>query len=370
MISGIIIPLMLLLGSCNHQTVEQPVKEESMSQVLPNQYATLFEISRKGNATLFKVFHGSDRKLLSSFYMAEAPDPDLPSSCTFVRRTHHKFITLASTQLAYFIALDALHGLVGINSSRFLFNDQIHTMIDSGRVVRVGKEGAFDVEAILRLQPDIIFVSPFKTGGYDVLRELGIPLIPIAAYEEKSPLARAEWMRFIGAIMQCESTADSLFNAIASRYQTLKNSVAQVNYRPRVLSGKMKSGIWYGLGGRSYFANYCRDAGAEYILDNDQVGSQPMDFESMYAKACDADYWRLLVNYNGTFDYGALIREDERYGDFKAFRTHHVIACNMRHTPFYEETPVRPDILLADYIHAFHPQMLPDYQPVYFKTLD
>ena len=42
----------------------------------------------------------------------------------------------------------------------------------------------------------------------------------------------------------------------------------------------------------------------------------------------------------------------------------------MSRKPFYENMPVQPDVVLADLIHIFHPELLPDdYQPVFYELL-
>lgn len=47
-----------------------------------------------------------------------------------------------------------------------------------------------------------------------------------------------------------------------------------------------------------------------------------------------------------------------------------MIYCNMRERAYYENMPMEPDILLSDFIKVFHPDLLPDYQPVYYHLLD
>jgi len=37
---------------------------------------------------------------------------------------------------------------------------------------------------IMSVNPDVIFISPFKRGGYDAMREVGIPLVPHLGYNE------------------------------------------------------------------------------------------------------------------------------------------------------------------------------------------
>ncbi len=71
---------------------------------------------------------------------------------------------------------------------------------EAGRIIKVGKEGNFNTEVIAKLNPDVIFVSPFKTGGYDVLKNMGIPLVPMGAYAEETPLGRAEWIKMMAGM--------------------------------------------------------------------------------------------------------------------------------------------------------------------------
>ena len=61
---------------------------------------------------------------------------------------------------------------------------------------------------------------------------------------------------------------------------------------------------------------------------------------------------------------------DPRYADFRAFREQGVIYCNMREKPFYESMPMQPEVVLEDLIHAFHPDLLPDYKPTYYERLN
>ena len=80
-------------------------------------------------------------------------------------------------------------------------------------------------------------------------------------------------------------------------------------------------------------------------------------------------YWRIVNSYPGTFSYEALKEQDPRYADFRAFREKGIIYCNMKDTPFYESMPTEPEVVLADLLHIFHPDLLPDHTPVYYARL-
>ncbi|MBP5317634.1 MAG: iron ABC transporter substrate-binding protein, partial [Bacteroidales bacterium] len=99
-------------------------------------------------------------------------------------------------------------------------------------------------------------------------------------------------------------------------------------------------------------------------------GGLNLDFETVYSQTAGAKYWRIVNSFNGDFSYDALKAEDARYADLGAFKSKGVIYCNMSRKPFYENMPVQPDVVLADLIHIFHPELLPeDYEPVFYELL-
>lgn len=281
-----------------------------------------------------------------------------------------KVICMTSLQLSNFIALDACDRVVGITSTRHLFNSEMKHRQETGQTVKIGIEGNFDSEVIMSVAPDVIFISPFKRGGYDALREAGSPMVPHLGYKETTPLGQAEWVKFIGLFTGLEAEANERFQAIEQRYNHLKGLTAQVKRRPVVFSGEIRGGNWYAVGGKSFLAELFRDAGADYFLKDDpRSGGVTLDFETVYSQAESADYWRIVNSYEGTFSYDALRGLDSRYADFRAFRDKGVIYCNMREKPFYESMPMQPEVVLADLIHVFHPDLLPDHQPAFYALL-
>ena len=91
----------------------------------------------------------------------------------------------------------------------------------------------------------------------------------------------------------------------------------------------------------------------------------------MYALAANADYWRILNSYPGDFTYEALKSSEPRNELFKAYKEKKVIYCNMKQTPYYEISPVKPDVLLKDFVAIFHPELVEaDYQPTFYYLLE
>ena len=291
---------------------------------------------------------------------------DLPVVALPVRSA----ICMTSLQLSNFIKLGAMDRVVGITSTRFLFNKDMQRQVDEGLTRRIGIEGNFDNEVIMSINPDLMLISPFKRGGYDAVKDIGIPLVPHLGYKEMTPLGQAEWIKFVGLLLGMEDVANREFDRIEQRYNSLKAMVGEVKYRPVVFSGELRGGVWYAVGGKSFLAQLFHDAGADYFLKDDpRSGGVTLDFETVYNQAESADYWRIANSFAGEYCYEALKAQDERYADFKAFKEKHVVYCNMREKPFYESMPAEPEVVLAALIRVFHPEILPDHEPVYYDIL-
>lgn len=279
-------------------------------------------------------------------------------------------IPMGTEYLSSFVTLKALDKISGITSTHYLRNKKIKRLVKEGKIVRIGYEGSFNQEVIMAAHPDIIFISPFKRGGYDVLKQTGILLVPYLGFKEPTALGQAEWIKFIAMFIGKEKRANTYFRQIVLQYNKVKAIAARATTRPTVFSGENKDGEWYVMGGKSFLARLFRDAGANYIPENDHhSGGYPSDFETMYSLAANADYWRVMNNYPGTFSYKALQAEDSRYIKFKAFRKKHIIYCNIRTSSYHELAPLHPDQLLADFVYAFHPELMKNYHPKFYSIL-
>lgn len=295
---------------------------------------------------------------------------EAPEGYTTVRVPVEHTIVMTMLQLSNFTALDAHDVISGITGTKNLFDKDIRRRVKEGSIQKIGMEGNFDTELIMAASPDVIFISPFKRGGYDAIKEAGIMLVPHMGYKEADPLGQAEWVKFVGMFIGKEQQAAEVFRGIEQRYNDVKALAAKATQRPTVFSGEMHGGNWYAVGGKNYLAQLFRDAGADYIVKDNNTGGVNIEYEQMYAMAANADYWRVLNSFPGDFSYEALRESEPRNELFKAFRDRHVIYCNMKQTPYYELAPVAPDVVLKDLVAIFHPELVePDYQPTFYQLL-
>ena len=353
------------------------VGEADSAKVLSPEYAKGFSVRVLDNGIrLVDVVdpQEDEDRMPVAYHFALVPkemtDAEVPADYTEVRVPIERTIVMTMLQLSNFTALHAHDVVKGITGTKNLFDEYIRERVKTGSIVKIGMEGNFDTELILAAHPEAIFISPFKRGGYDAIKETGITLIPHLGYKELHPLGQAEWLKYVAMFIGKEDEAARVFDGIKERYLSLKAKVDSVDTRPTVFSGEMHGGNWYAVGGKNYLAQLFRDAGASYVIDDDNTGGVNIEFEKMYAKAANADYWRILNSFPGDFSYDALKASEPRNELFKAFREKRIIYCNMKQTPYYELTPVEPDVVLADLVAVFHPELMAaDYQPKFYYLL-
>ena len=336
---------------------------------------SLVEVSVK-YATGFTVRDSADVRFVEvgkkdCFALVHSDDTPVPANYIKVRVPIYNTICMTALQLSNFTVLNAHDVVKGITGTKNLFNQDILQRVKYGQIVKIGMEGNFDTELVLAANPNVIFISPSKRGGYDAIKETGITLVPHLGYKELDPLGQAEWIKFVGMFIGKEKEANEVFAGIEKRYCDLKEAASAVSFRPTVFSGEMHYGNWHAVGGKNYLAQIFRDAGANYVINDDETSGEDLEFEKMYALAANADYWRILNSFPGDFSYEALKASEPRNALFKAFKEKKVIYCNMKQQPYYEITPVQPDVLLKDLVAIFHPELVePDYQPTYYRLLE
>ena len=171
--------LLLFQFSCNYKQENTKVQHENL-KLTDLKHAQKFEIEKSDNSTTLYIQKRGKNEAFDTFHLVNKIS-DIKNPATDIKVPCEKIICLSSTQLTYFFALDDIDDIVAINSSRYLKHKGMNKLLQSGKVKKIGKEGNFSIEMVAALDPDVIFVSPFKAGGYDVLKNLGIPMVPMAA---------------------------------------------------------------------------------------------------------------------------------------------------------------------------------------------
>lgn len=372
LLSAKIVMALLLLTACGGGS--KSASNATPGRELPMQYAENLAIYEHEGYTLVQLRNPwNPNQQLHSYLLVDKNDPlpqTLPAG-TIIRTPLTKLVVYSAVHCSLIEQLGAIEAIAGVCDLNYIKLATIHERHAAGLIKDLGDSMAPNIEQIIDLHPDAVWLSPFEnSGGYGRIEKLKIPLVECADYMESSALGRAEWMRFFGLLLGKAPQAEAEFAGIAARYNELKTLTQEVAHRPTVMSDLKSSSTWYTPGGKSTVAQLYADAGANYLFKEDnRSGSLPVSFEMMFERAQHADYW--IIKYNQAIDktYRELKQDFAPYTGFKAYQERRVYGCNTHRIPFYEESPFRPDRYLEEFIKIFHPTLLPNYSLTYFSNL-
>lgn len=289
-----------------------------------------------------------------------------------------RVVTLAVVHLPHLCELQEYGSLVGHNGIALAYDDEIRRLAADGAIAEVGSgtlsmTTSLKMERIIDLEPEVVFCVANGNREYDnhyKMREAGLSPVVTAEWMEKHPLGRAEWIKFFACFYNREQEANGFFDRITAEYSSLSAMALDLEEKPKVFSGIDYQGTWYAPGGASYVAVLFRDAGADYVLaDDPDAGSVPLDFEAIYEKAHDAEYWLNIGFADNTEELLAL---DPRYENFRAFLSGNVYHYNARvnaagGNDYWQSGIIHPEIVLADLVKILHPELVPDHELYYYR---
>ncbi len=285
-----------------------------------------------------------------------------------------RIVVTSTTHIPSLEMLDESQSLVGFPDLDYISSEKTRRLIAEGRVAEVGQNEAINTEVVLDLEPQLIvgFAMDGTNTTFSNLERAGIPVLYNADWTEKSPLGKAEWIKFFGVLFNKISMADSIFRNIENEYVAAKKIAAEAPSRPTVISGAMYKDIWYMPRGDSWAATFIEDAHGEYLWkDSKGTGGLALNVEAVLEKGQNADFW---IGPGQFTTRESMRHASKAYTQFKAFQAHRVYSYNMKKGPtggsiYFELAPNRPDIVLKDYIKILHPWLLPDHSLYFFEKL-
>lgn len=316
------------------------------------------------NVTFSYILTGNTRNL-----------PDSLRKYTTIQVPVNRVIALSTTHVAMIQQLGRASSIRGISGTRYIYDPVIRQQIQRGEIVDVGYDQGLNLETIVALEPEVVFIYGVEnsmSGISDKLKEMGVQVVYCGEYLENHPLGKAEWIRFFALFYGLEQEADRLFNRIDSSYCSLAQSVQGKSSRPKVLTGLPWKGTWYMAGGKSFAARLIEDAGGDYLWkDNASDEAVPLNLESVFARAMEAEVW---INPGDARTLDQLREFDARFIDLPVLKSGKVYNNDFRTGPsggndYWESGTVHPDRVLADLIGVFHPDLLTDHRHIYYRKL-
>lgn len=370
----------VLAVACKGEKKELPLAESPIIQEIS--FAKGFSIEKlTTGVTIIKItspWPGAE----SSFTYALVPK-DKQAAITLNKNAYDAIIPvpverLVVTSTTHIPALEALevgNKLVGFPDTKYISSEKTRKRIDTGAIKELGNNESINTEMLIQLNPDVVigFGISNENSTYETIQRANIPVVYNGDWTEETPLGKAEWIKFFAPFFQKEVMADRIFKTIQTSYEEAKNLASTANTTPTVISGAMYKDVWYLPGGKSWAAQFLKDANAQYLWnDTPESGSLSLSWEKVLERGQQAEFWIGPAQFT---NYENMETASKHYAQFEAFKNKQVFTfANTKGETggllYYELAPQRPDLVLKDLIHILHPELLPKHQPFFFKPLN
>ena len=336
-------------SACSEKQVDgssDPVKDEVSSEVSKeNTDLTIDHTMVLKYAENFRVDYLSDGfKLLTvdnhEDYKKEillVPEgKDAPKESRFINentvimKAPVKDLFVASTPAVSLInAADALDRVkMTTYDAKDWYIEDVKSAVEDGRIIYAGHAKNPDFEIISDNNPQLVVYTTKIDTYTDVrekLAELGMEIIVDYSAYESHPMAKTEWVKFYGALLNKETKANKVFSEQDKLFEEIENNSSDKT--TVIFYINSKNDLYVRKGG-DYMVAMLKMAGGKYIFDdleNDSTGTIKIDFESFYEKAKDADniiyIWPMGGRPKALED---LLAKNELLRDFKAVQNNNV----------------------------------------------
>ena len=305
-----------------------------------NKYATGFQIDDTLGMKRVRVFAPWNADSVMATYMVSEPLERIGAS--------------SATHIGMLSELGLMDKLVGMCNPEVCYHPLPETCQHLGDAMQP------DAERIIAGGVQAMLYSTYAPSDQSAERmeNVGITVLYNNEWREATPLARAEWIRFVAVFFGELPKADSIFAEVERAYCELRDNrissqqPAANSQQPSVVSGLDFRGTWYVPAGGTYMGALFKDAGAAYAFaDDPRESSIPLTFEQALLTFADADVW-LGCNVPSR---EALLEMNSQHALFKAYQTGRLYNFRKRCLPsgandFWESGVVHPERILQDII--------------------
>ncbi|MEQ8323126.1 MAG: ABC transporter substrate-binding protein [Vicingaceae bacterium] len=363
----------LVLLACKPSVSDRTNNEYQLSEIQLD-YARAFSLEKSAEGLyLIRTFHPSNPgDVLQEFTINHSSDDSILADFNGLPS---KVAILSTTYLSFLSTLDVTESICCLSNGDLIYSQEIVDRLEKGLIKDLGHDQNFDFETLIDQQPDLIFFydfSPNTAAFASRLEKTGIPVVRVGEYLETHPLGQSEWLKFFAVFFNKLTSAEHIFEDVKSAYEEISNNV-QDNKSFEVLTDLPWKGEWHQAGGRSFQAQYIKDAGGAYIWKNDtSVAGTLMDREIIIEKALEADIW---LNPGSANSIQEMIAIDPRFLEFKSVKNGDVYNNNNRLSErggndYWESGIMNPHIILKDLATIFQPGSFSENNLVYYQKLE
>jgi len=364
-----------LFIQCKEKTETENATPLSKNEI---QYAKGLKIYKHQGYSTVKITNPWPEAKESFTYILKEKNGIIPDSLkqfSIIQIPIKSIVVTSTTHIPALELLGVENTLVGFPSTAYISSEKTRKLIDAGKVREVGVNENLNTEVLIDLNPDVIvsFGVSNSNPTLDNLQKSGLKVLLNGDWTEQSPLGKAEWIKFFGALYGLDSKADTLFSEIEKEYNNTLALAKKATSKPTVLSGAIYQEQWYVPQGESWAAFFLKDAQSNYLwADTKGTGSLAVPLESILEKAQNADFWIAPGDFSSLKQ---MSDSNPHYNQFKSFKNKKVYSYSVNKGAkggiiYFEWSPTRPDWVLKDLIKIFHPELVPNHKLFFFQKLE
>ena len=196
------------------------------------QYAKGFTLTNYEGYSVIRVIQPWPKANKDFTYILKKDNGVIPDSLLqnpIISIPIQKIVVTSTTHIPSLEMLDVEQTLIGFPNLDYISSDKVRARIEAKKIKELGANQSLNTEVLIDLQPDVIigFGIDNNNPTLDNLQKSGLKVLLNGDWNEETPLGKAEWIKFFGALYDKQELADELFSKIEKDY--LKNGYFAMN---------------------------------------------------------------------------------------------------------------------------------------------
>jgi iron complex transport system substrate-binding protein len=361
------------LVKCKKESVNESVKIPKNEIT----HAKGFSIINHEGFSIVKVSNPWPKSYKSYTYILKEKNGIVPDSLKQFTTINIPIKTIVVTSTTHIPSLEMLsveNTLVGFPNLSYISSEKVRTLIDCKKIKELGSNQTLNTEVLIDLQPEVIIGYGLDNSNptLDNLEKNGLKVLLNGDWNEQTPLGKAEWIKFFGALYGKQKQANTLFSKIEKDYLKTVEIAKKATSNPTILAGDMYEDKWYLPQGTSWGCQLLKEAKGDYLWkETSGTGSLSLSFETVLVKGKNANLW---ITSGQFATLKEMLDANPHYSQFMAFQNKNVYSFAGKKGKtggvlYYELAPNRPDLVLKDIVKILHPELLVGYKPFFFEKL-
>ena len=243
----------------------------------------------------------------------------------------------------------------GIVGHAYFCDSLIHKAVTSGKCMELRGSESFDEEQMIMSNCKLLLSDGFNRKILGQSGNKPYAEFFVMEWKENHPLARLEWIKVLGALIDKEDEARTFFETKRKAYEKLRVEISNTTVQCKVMTSSPFKSEWHIPAKGSYMETLISDAGGQ-MLHNEKAEhvSQNLSLEDAYINFKNADVW--LVN-SGVESQTVLQSNVPFFNEIKAVQEGKIYnyhkSKSFGNYLFWEDGVCQPEQLLLEYNQMF-----------------